>query len=141
MLKAAVAVLLIASLIGVGWIVLYEGDDMTVSLRVNKANLTDPDGIPMNVDIRFESTKDQDIHVDSIRLEILTEKDGQRIVKRLDGQFNIPANGEVIRNYDIVLENIDQVGETIYVILDIQLDGGEVRHIEREIDLDEYHVF
>lgn len=141
MLKAAVAVLLIASLIGVGWIVLYEGDDMTVSLRVNKANLADPDGIPMNVDIRFESTKDQDIHVDSIRLEILTEKDGQRIVKRLDGQFNIPANGEVIRNYDIVLENIDQVGETIYVILDIQLDGGEVRHIEREIDLDEYHVF
>jgi hypothetical protein len=141
MLKAAVAVLLIASLVGVGWIVLYDDDGLTVSVRVNQANLADPDGIPMNVDVRFESSRDEDVRVDSIRLEILTEEGGQRVVKRLDGQFVIPAGGETVRNYDLFLENVDDVGDTVYIILDVQLDGGEVKHTEREIELDEYAVF
>ena len=141
MLKAAIAVLLIASLVGAGWVLLYEDDGLSVSLRVNRANLADPDGIPMNVDVRFASDRDEDLRVDSIRLEILTEEGGQRVVKRLDGGFVIPAGGEVVRNYDVVLENTDDVDDTVYVVLDVQLDGEGVRHMEREIELDEYYRF
>ena len=140
MLKVAIAVLLIAAVVGVGWIVIYEDNDFTVSIRVNRANLADSDEIPMNVDVRFESRRDIDVRIDQIRLEIFTEKGGARILKKLDGQFVIPAEGEIIRNYDVVLDNIDEVGDTIYVVMDIQLDGGDVRHVEKEIRLDEYQV-
>ncbi|MCK4267167.1 MAG: hypothetical protein KAX31_07780, partial [Thermoplasmata archaeon] len=113
MLKAAVVILLIAAMIGVGWIVLYEDDDMTISMRVNRANLADSDTIPMNVDIKFESRLDEDILINNVRLEIYTEKGGQRVLKKMDGQFIIPANGEIIRNYDVVLENVDDVDDTV----------------------------
>ena len=138
MLKAAVVILLIAAVIGVGWIVLYEDDDMTISMRVNRANIADSDTIPMNVDVKFESRLDEDILINNVRLEIFTEKNGQRILKKMDGQFIIPANGEIIRNYDVVLENVDDVGDIVYVIVDIEYDEG-YRHVEKEIRLDDYY--
>ena len=138
MLKAAVVILLIAAVIGVGWIVLYEDDDMTISMRVNRANIADSDTIPMNVDVKFESRLDEDILINNVRLEIFTEKNGQRVLKKMDGQFIIPANGEIIRNYDVVLENVDDVGDIVYVIVDIEYDEG-YRHVEKEIRLDDYY--
>ena len=140
MLKAAVAILLIAAVIGVGWIVIYEDEDFTVSMKVNQANIANSDTIPMNVDVKFESRVDEDVRIDNIRLEILTEKGGQRIMKKMDGQFVIPANGEIIRNYDVTLENVDDVGETIYVVVDITMADGGHKHVEREINLDEYQI-
>ena len=138
MLKAAVVILLIAAVIGVGWIVLYEDEDMTISMRVNRANIADSDTIPMNVDVKFESRFDEDIRIENVRLEIYTEKGGQRVLKKMDGQFIIPAQGEIIRNYDVVLENVDDVGDIVYVVVDIEYDGG-YRHVEREIRLDDYY--
>lgn len=138
MLKAAVVILLIAAVIGVGWIVLYEDEDMTISMRINRANISGSDTIPMNVDVKFESRLDEDIRVENIRLEIYTEKGGQRVLKKMDGQFIIPAHGEIIRNYDVVLENVDDVGDIVYVVVDIEYDGG-YRHLEKEIRLDDYY--
>lgn len=138
MLKAAVVILLIAAVIGVGWIVLYEDEDMTISMRINRANISGSDTIPMNVDVKFESRLDEDIRVENVRLEIYTEKGGQRVLKKMDGQFIIPAHGEIIRNYDVVLENVDDVGDIVYVVVDIEYDGG-YRHLEKEIRLDDYY--
>lgn len=138
MLKAAVVILLIAAVIGVGWIVLYEDEDMTISMRINRANISGSDTIPMNVDVKFESRFDEDIRIENVRLEIYTEKGGQRVLKKMDGQFIIPAHGEIIRNYDVVLENVDDVGDIVYVVVDIEYDGG-YRHLEKEIRLDDYY--
>ena len=139
--KAAVALLIIAALIGVGWIVLYEDSEFTVSMKVNSANFSGGNEVPMDVDVKFESRIDQDVHVDSIQLQIFTEKGGERILQKFDGGFWIPSNGEIIRNYQIVLENVDQVDDSVYVILEFQVDGGQIRHVERTVDLNEYNPF
>ena len=140
MLKAAVVILLVAAVVGVGWIVIYEDQDFTVSIRINQANIANSDEIPMNVDVKFESRVDQDVRIDNIRLEIFTHQGGQRVLKKLDGQFVIPANGDIIRNYDVVLENADDVAETLYVVVDITTDGDGHKHVEKEIRLDDYQI-
>ena len=140
-LKSTVAILIIAAIIGVGWVVLYEDTDFTVSMRVNSANISGGNEIPMDVDVKFESRKDQDIRVDSIQLKIFTERGGPMILRKFDGGFTIPMNGEITRNYQITLENVDQVDDSVYVIIDIQINGENPKHSEREVALDEYNPF
>ena len=141
MLKAALAILLVATVIGVGWIVLYEDEDFTVSMRVQRADLSEPDEIPLDVDMRFESRKDIDTRVDRISLEIYNVRGGSCILVKEDGDFIIPADGETVRSYSVVLRNIDSVDDTIWVVLDIRLDGGETRHIEQEVRMGDYVPF
>ena len=141
MLKAALAILLVATVIGVGWIVLYEDEDFTVSMRVQRADLSEPDEIPLDVDMRFESQKDIDTRVNRISLEIYNVRGGSCILVKEDGDFIIPADGETVRSYSVVLRNIDSVDDTIWVVLDIRLDGGETRHIEQEVRMGDYVPF
>ena len=91
MLKAALAILLVATVIGVGWIVLYEDEEYTISMRVERADLSDSDEIPLDVSMRFESQKDIDTRVDRISLEIYNVRGGSCILVKEDGDF-IPVD-------------------------------------------------
>lgn len=139
------AVLLIAAflaVIGVAvWVVVYEDDLVKVEVCLASRVDTSTDPATATVGVRITSKLDRDVMVDSYHIRIYT--DASRGVKVLDesgGRILVPAKGMHEEYYDVTLHNLDEVGDSLYIVFDMVHEGeGEGTtvhdHYEDTVDL------
>lgn len=140
--KAAIVVMLILGAIGAGWMYVQLDEDLTLGVRIVNADFSQEDGtIPMTVEVKCISTKPEDIHITYINVELFVYEGGPRITHLQDFDITIPAGGEVLRSFDIVLENTNSIDDHIYVMVEVHQDTGPALHYAEDVDLNEYSHF
>lgn len=136
--KVTILVLVILAAMGAGWMYYELSDDLTLGIRITNADLTQGDQLPITLDVKLISEKGTDIHINWVDVKVYAEKDGALLMSLSDQAITVPAHGEVIRTYDVVLVNLDKVENyTIYIVVNVQHEGG-TDHIEQEVNLDAY---
>lgn len=136
LVKATVLVLVILGAVGAGWVYFELTEDLTLGIRVVDADLTLEDTIPLTVEVKAISTRPYDIHVDYVEVELYACEDGPMLTRVTDFDITVPAGGEVMRSYDVVLQNTGAVEDRVFVEVTICHDGGKDRFSE-EVRLDE----
>jgi hypothetical protein len=134
--------MVILGAIGAGWIFIQLDEDLTLGVRIVNADFSQGDGtIPMTVEVKCISTKPEAIHISMIDVQLFAYENGPRITQIKDYDITIPAGGEVLRSYDIVLENIDSIDDHIYVMVEVRQNSGPALYFAEDVDLNEYSPF
>lgn len=132
--------LLVLSAVAVGgvWYVVYEDDSFKVTVTVKDVQQVGDD-ITLTAVFRLANSRDKPVTVDRVTVSIYTDSSkSTSITSFVLTSITIQPGQTVETEKPITLKNIDSVGESVYVVVDMSGRTGMDRftqHIEREVAL------
>lgn len=122
------------------WLVLFEEGDFRAEIRIDSVKDLG-DAIEMGVTLRIINGGDISIVVDSLTAKIYADAERTIPVTLLEARnLFIPAGGTHESTHRIVLTNLEDIGEVVWVVVDFKwhAEGETVRHqehVEKAVNL------
>ena len=122
------------------WLVLFEEGDFRAEIRIDTVKDLG-DAIELGVTLRIINGGDVAIFVDSLSAKIYADAERTIPVTLLEARnLFIPAGGTHESSHQIVLTNLEDVGEVVWVVVDFKwhAEGETVRHqehVEKAVNL------
>lgn len=137
-----VAVAIIGVLVGFAgyWLVLFEEGDFRAEIRIDSVEDLG-DAIELGVTLRIVNGGGVSVFVDSLSAKVYADAERTVPVTLLEASnIFIPAGGTHESQHQIVLTNLEEIGELVWVVVDFKwhAEGETIRHqehVERAVDL------
>jgi hypothetical protein len=142
-LKAFIVVALIGLFLG-SWIVVMNTAEFKVEIRIANATVIDADTIGFDVDVRFTNKQPVDVVINKLVVQVYASDKTTLLFSNINAPIQnvfVGSQQSTIRSVSGQIDNIDVLGTTVFVVVDIdwsQGDGTFTAHHEKLYDVSQF---